>query len=91
MQPRIWEAEAGVPRLPSVQSLLKSAWNQEGKVGVHEPVARRLSLSQGWGPQTPGHPDVTGSPGIGNECTQTSGHPLLLEVPEEQRTRMSTG
>lgn len=33
MQPRMWEAEAGVPKLLGLRSPLKNARNREGRVG----------------------------------------------------------
>ena len=63
MQPRIWEAEAGVPKLPGIQSLLKNCteeWgtNCWGSMGLRQ--------GPGLGLPTSGHPGTPGLREVGN-------------------------
>ena len=65
MQPKMWEAEAGVPKLLGIQLLLENCTEESGMKG---------EVSRAWddagararGSQTPGHPGTTGSWGVGN-------------------------
>lgn len=57
MQPRMWEAKDGVPKLPSIQLWLETACTQKEGLGVQRPAMR----SPGLGLRLPTeHPGVTG-------------------------------